>query len=132
MEFGNILLCFLDSFHKSWAHHGLCFIYFSFRNTKFLELYPIKLLRILEQSLITILSNFMNDIKYRLINFLLRICLRCRFWMLKLCSCHNLHIHEFSTPLRSDRNARSCACFVATLALSTTSLVLICSTVSTI
>src|SRR5699024_10488323 len=163
-------------------------IYFSFGNTKFLELYPIKLLRILEQSLITILANFMNDIKYRLIkfmiriclrcrfwmlilclvnnlhildfsnpfnsdiyvrilelslisilanfmndikyrliNFMIRICLRCRFWMLILCLGNNLHIHDFSTPFKSDRNVRICSVFVAKLALFTTSLVLICS-----
>src|SRR5699024_10084568 len=132
MEFGNVLLCFFYFFHKCWTHHGLRLIYFSFGNTKFLELYPIKLLRILEQSLITILANFMNDIKYRLINFMIRICLRCRFWMLILCLGNNLHIHDFSTPFKSDRNVRICSVFVAKLALFTTSLVLICSTVSTI
>src|SRR5699024_3970335 len=131
MEFGNVLLCFFNCFHKCWTHHGLRLIYFSFGNTKFLELYPIKLLRILEQSLITILANFMNDIKYRLINFMIRICLRCRFWMLILCLGNNLHIHDFSTPFKSDRNVRICSVFVAKLALFTTSLVLICSKIST-
>src|SRR5699024_1965557 len=132
MEFGNVLLCFFNCFHKCWTHHGLRLIYFSFGNTKFLELYPIKLLRILEQSLITILANFMNDIKYRLINFMIRICLRCRFWMLILCLGNNLHIHDFSTSFNSDRYVRICSVFVAKLALFTTSLVLICSTLSTI